>query len=867
MPADVRCTCGATVSVSTVPVRCPECGRLVDARVPARGDESVAEVLEFLPVDPTPRSAGPAPQLSADTPGLARRMFQALLDPRAIRWMMVIGGTLSIVGLIVWLVSVGAFDSPLRQAAAFGVGTLALFAAGGSLAHWTRHRLAGEAVTFLACVVAPLNLWFYHAQELATVDGKLWIGGIVCCGLYAATLLQFRRPLFLYAFQAGVTLTVLLLLADLGEIGVTSLSLTLMILGALAVHFERAFPTAGTFDRKQFGPPLLWTGLAQVTVAVAILLPAQALVWAEIPPSATNWLIDVSRLTVSPGMATALWLAAAYVAFYVAVVPRFAGGWTILAGALCLLMAETTVLIGAEATAEGAVVALGLTSAVACIAVSRFGRTVRLPGRLARSSAVLLASLPLLLGYVLFCRGVMPSFRAFGWERPFEPMYPLAMTLLSACLAASAVSMRPWRLEAIVLRFLTAGAVLLAAAGAVRITEIPWSIGAACVAVIPLIYLIEGLWRKDDVNVGIAYTAAGLFGASAFLAVCHQGLDLFVPESGALKTLGVALVALEAAAFLLMAATRAQRRGARELSALLALPVAAATALMLWQGLGYAGAVENGMVATFALTSSAMLAASRWRSSTAVSRPAFLAGTTLLLLTTTAVDLKAVVMVVSDQLTWRHLAEIGGVLAACLLGRGLAGRWSGRALFSLAAVVTTGTGVLVVSSLVEMTAWQRLEILAVSIGTVLLVVGHVARFREPAGKPDDIVDVALWLGSLFVIVPLGVATLHHRFWTPLPSLPDELAVVTFGLLMLATGAAWRLKATTILGGSALAGYLVMLLVSLLRRPETTMGVYLAVAGMTLFLVAVTLSIYRDRLLALPEQISKREGVFQVLNWR
>ncbi|MFV2071000.1 MAG: hypothetical protein ACC645_28870 [Pirellulales bacterium] len=45
------------------------------------------------------------------------------------------------------------------------------------------------------------------------------------------------------------------------------------------------------------------------------------------------------------------------------------------------------------------------------------------------------------------------------------------------------------------------------------------------------------------------------------------------------------------------------------------------------------------------------------------------------------------------------------------------------------------------------------------------------------------------------------------------------------------------------------------------------GIYLAVGGAVVFAAGIALSVYRDKLLGLPEQISNREGVFRILNWR
>ena len=211
-----------------------------------------------------------------------RRMFEALLDPRSIQWMLMIGGGLCVLGIIVWLVSKGVFENKLVLAAALGAGTLAILGAGWFTALRTRFRVAGQALTFLGCVVAPLNLWFYHAQNLVTVDGHLWVGGVVCCLLYAATVWVLRDPLFMYACEAGVTLTALLLLADLGKITDAAwLSLFLMALGLISIHAERAFSPAETASSrgKRYGLPLFWSGHAQIGASLVILLGSQLLGW------------------------------------------------------------------------------------------------------------------------------------------------------------------------------------------------------------------------------------------------------------------------------------------------------------------------------------------------------------------------------------------------------------------------------------------------------------------------------------------------------------------------------------------------------------------------------------------------------------
>ena len=42
---------------------------------------------------------------------------------------------------------------------------------------------------------------------------------------------------------------------------------------------------------------------------------------------------------------------------------------------------------------------------------------------------------------------------------------------------------------------------------------------------------------------------------------------------------------------------------------------------------------------------------------------------------------------------------------------------------------------------------------------------------------------------------------------------------------------------------------------------------LAVGGAVIFAAGIALSVYRDKLLQLPDHIAKREGIFRILNWR
>ena len=85
--------------------------------------------------------------------------------------------------------------------------------------------------------------------------------------------------------------------------------------------------------------------------------------------------------------------------------------------------------------------------------------------------------------------------------------------------------------------------------------------------------------------------------------------------------------------------------------------------------------------------------------------------------------------------------------------------------------------------------------------------------------------------------------------------------------MIITGLSWKIKATTLWGGSALSLYLIVLIASVVYQPQVAIGIYIAVGGAIVFAIGVVLSIYREKLMEIPDQVANRAGVFRILNWR
>jgi hypothetical protein len=178
-----------------------------------------------------PQHVSPPPLPSDNRPPpVPRRSFlEILLDPRSIQWLLASGGVLLVVGLVIWLASLGVFKNTLVVAVCLGAGTLVLLGGGFATVKLTRYQLAGRALALLACLVMPLNLWFYHANGLVTLEGHLWLAALVCCVLYAAAATILEDPVFVYVLMGGIAMTGCLILADLYKLIQVAAPSTLLV--------------------------------------------------------------------------------------------------------------------------------------------------------------------------------------------------------------------------------------------------------------------------------------------------------------------------------------------------------------------------------------------------------------------------------------------------------------------------------------------------------------------------------------------------------------------------------------------------------------------------------------------------------------
>ena len=860
----VRCTqCGSEAASPS----CSEELAIIDAEVVTSNAEVVAAGIDYPDETPT----GKHDSGHAEDRTWLTKMFQAALDPRSIYWLLSLGGALMVLGGIIWMVSKGVLENPLVVAVLLGSASLGVVVGGWFVTLKTRYKIAGRALTFLGCVAAPLNLWFYQLQDLLVLEQGLWIGGLACVALYVVTVRILRDPLFVYAVEAGITLTAVLLLGSFGLAGhATHLSVLLMALALVSIHALQAFPKqAATFNQGRFGLPLFWCGHAQLAAALGVLLCTQLANWmldhvgnvfhlpAEgIPLTTTAWL---------PGL---LWLAGTYAYMYSDVAVRKIGVYLYLSS-ICLVMAAVS-LIGFDALGiEGLIFLLAVTGAgVNVLQKFTSPRDQRLTQAMP-SLGLVLSLFPPLLGLALHLRStsVIASELNLAYQTGWNFVVVMFVVAVLNRINAFIYQERDKSFAATYLIF-TAGSLILAAAALLRIVglanwheQLPW------LMLLPIGYVVaSGLWRGRSPEQPLRWTAHSmsvvLLAHAAVGALVHDGLRGEQPSH-----LLLALFLAEVAAFY----TAAALIGRRSLHLYFA---AMAGCLSAWHVMRLAEVPVDFFATIFAIAGLAALIAGRLLARQDEGVRLTHVGHVVL---TTAFGVSLVNCVV-------HLFDAGfndgvftrfdwislGVFTATATCAAIASpaKSAARTAYKVAACGWVGLAIVSINVVVDLNVWRKLEIFLVATGLLTLGAGYVGRFKEDERQPtNDWTTLGLWVGSIFACLPVLVAVFYR--WNTISAFSpvDEVVFLTVTLLLLATGVVWQVKASTIFGGGTLSVYLAVLVVSLVHRPNAGVGLYLAIGGATLFTLGLLLAVYRDRIIRLPRRIAEREGIFRVISWR
>jgi hypothetical protein len=833
-------------------------------------------------------------------PPNSNRLLDILLDPRSLQYLMTFGAGMLVLGMDVWMWAVGVFENKLVVAGVMGAGTLALLGGGWSLLRLTRFQIAGQAITLLACLVMPLNLWFYHAQGLVTLEGHLWMAGVVCCLLYAASARILRQSIFVYVFMLGVTLTGLLILADehvakLWEIAAPST--LLVIIGLIAIHAERAFPHDGPFSRDRFGRASFWSGIATLSSGLLLLLGAQLAGWLYYP-YVQHWglryIPEIADKRMLQLLALGLVLAGTYAYVYADLVVRRASAF-LYAAAFTVLWSEviTIKLLAITINEEVAIIVLAATALFvhALYAISARKISSHVEGetliseatgslaRVAQPLGVFLCIVPVVLGLELHLRDAYVLLNA-NWPYTIGGTYVVAMLMSAISVRVGAyVYRRSKPVLSATYFFATAVSTLLAARGLLSLagmntTEViaPWMM------LIPIAYIVAARFYRPHTAerplIRVAHVATGVL-IAAVIGASFNAFPEHVYEAirGQNTNLLLALFFIEATLFYVLAGVFGKRG--------YTIYLATATGCCaLWQVLNYWHISDEYYTLAFALGGLLLLVAYRFSALeklklTGLARAFFECGNGLLSVSFVAAILLTLsrLVVANDAVHTPLLALLLLLVAGSLVAAGLVHDELWRRWYVVTAIAEGCLSFLVINVLSTLDIWQKIEIFSVTAGVALLIAGHVGWYRERGQKIlDDGVSLSLMMGSFLAAMPLVIAVLIQRShltadWTPL-RIANELGMLIVGSLLLSTGTLFKLKATTITGAGTMLIYCVSL-AFFIHIPEKlqTVAIYMMVGGGSFFGIAVLLSIYRDKLMALPGRVKRHEGLFRVLNWR
>jgi hypothetical protein len=413
----------------------------------------------------------------------------------------------------------------------------------------------------------------------------------------------------------------------------------------------------------------------------------------------------------------------------------------------------------------------------------------------------------------------------------------------------------------------TAAATLVGAAGLLSMLGLKaWPIQSPLLILIPIFYLLASrLYQGRAAQRPLAELAHAATIVLLF-SVLFSALNLAErvgPVVGLQTNLLLSLFCAEAAVFYTIAAIL--YGGGRSVYCATGMACGA-----LWQLLNFWNFRAEYYCVTFAALGIALLAAYRLAAWERVARPAlvvasFRCANALMSLSFVAAALMSLSRLATSSTDWSLAGLLAafsvlGILAAMLVQHSGFRRW-----YITVAVAEAALTFITVQQQIHLSPWQHLETFCVGVGLILLVIGYGLWYREQ-DRHSDAASFCLLFGSLLAGVPLAIAAIVNRFGYQI-SMMDELGLATISVLMFVTGVMCRLRATTLVGGSLLIIHLAMLLVFAGMRAQLAVGVYLAIGGAAIFALGVVLSLYRDRLLALPQQIKHHEGAFRVLAWR
>lgn len=803
-----------------------------------------------------------------------RSFVEQVLSPLMLQRMMACGGGLLVLGFVGWLWSTGIFQQPLVAASAIGIATLSVMGLGMALVRKSRYQLAGTGLTLLAALAMPLNLWFYDAQKLITLanGGHLWIPAAIICAIYALIARTLRKPMFVYTLVGGVVLTGLLFLADQSVNCFWKLMPPvsfLLAVGWFSFFTEQLFPKDDSdFSQAKFGFAFRHAGVGVLCSGLALLLIGQTagrigplLSWSTLPLITTSsvhklWALGLllgsaagfgidrivrpsARLSVASAIALMAW--AGLTVLDLCSISVQLTHVTIVAGIYTMVAWRYAVPTNDEGSAEKLEVKMLLPFfGLLAMAVFQFAaQLIVKPGHLVFSAPGYMVVLALFVVALVAFEGYQRLGAKPGRGLAFLGASGILSVLasLSIVIAAGSFSYDLFAAAALVpsLAFLALGGLF-----AKPENVVDWQRSAAASTWFAVVCLLTALIDYNSANFHIS--AMWISGAMAWILIASN----YGRSHSINGWVGYLLLTFSFSQLLCLLGASLDY----------ALILSGTFAGLILSLIGFYIKPVVGAVDASAITSSRQFQD---------------AGNVLVVLGTVCSGLLSANRLLAEETTSALLIVVLVQLATLAAAGWLTESKSWRLAFRAAAMLNVLSGVLVVNSFLTTHWLQRAELGSIVCGIALLVIGHMAWYREGENQ-DESATAALWSGSVLVAAPLCIGLLFYRSYE-INSIWNwwyfhEAAAIIVAFLLLGLGLACRIRSTTIAGTGVATVYMASLLF-LIQWPGQLQSVsmLMMVGGGLFFGVAVLLSMYRDRLISLPEDIREGRGMFRVLRWR
>ncbi|MFO0978870.1 MAG: hypothetical protein U0996_20850 [Planctomycetaceae bacterium] len=825
-------------------------------------------------------STPPVAATPPEPPKPRRNIMEILLDPRSIQTLLGLGGVLMVVGLVI-LLWLNNFFTPQITAIGMAVINVVVLGAGMQLIRGTRFQMAGKAVSLLACAVMPLNLWYCHGNDLVTVDGHLWVAAVLISALYAAAAWVLKDEAFVYVFCGGITLTGLLVLADLPPSPmrfweIASPATMLVILGLIGVHLERAFvPGPGPFSRERFGMAFFWSGHAQVAAGLILLLGAHV---------GGDWLYEIwfkpvyesLQAVPSPVCGRLRWLslililAGIWSCIYSDLVVRRRGILIHIAGGLLLWAEVLLIQILNLRLGVDSIIAILAVTAIAIHAIRMFTPQESVMTRSFPAFGVVLSIIPVFMGFVVYMDNL--GAKAVWTDQAPRWTFALVMLLTAAANRMGAWVTDPSRTRVRTTFFFATGAAsmiaavaLLAAAGLNQ-----WQSHAPVMMLLPLGWLIaSGLYGTRPAAQPlwlVAQTAAVVMLISS-LATGVQGF--FSKDVGSSVHLSLVLFFVEAAVF--YALSYWMRQSHRSVYAASLMGCAAFWQLLAWFGFGtqaYLLSFSGAGLIMLLIYRLGLLENTSARALTEILYLSAMAALSLAFVSSVFYGLNQLVsgtMRPDTSVDWGFVGFIGAMLVMSISAVLLSAQASSRNWFIVTSIGQAIVLALALHKLINLSPWQQVELFSVVIGLLLVISGYAGWYREQDSE-SSFVSLSLFIGSLLITIPLAIATWidrGHDVFRPL----NEFGFLFASLALLTLGIMSQLKSTTLIGSGMTVLYFLTLLIFVPWSRLNSVALAITIGGGLLFGTGLGLAFFRDRLLSLPDRIRKREGIYRVFDWR